>query len=261
MDRMRHNMTRKLFLFILLTALTALPSTARAIGIGDFFSGLAINYELWNDVSHEGGSAFLDNGALRLETTAGVRWGRGQLSSKFNLAGDFDAAVDFGLASFDDMFSSAVFGVWATDGSFGMITGRMYSLGGTQIYETDYHVSNNWATGYAAQTSDFKGRFRFQRLGNILNSYIYSGNDWLLTSSIGLPTFANVRVFMEAGNDGDAGNAPHVAALYDNFFAHADGLVGVDEKYTVVNPEPATLLLFGSGLLGVGALAKFRKKK
>lgn len=252
---------KKFYLYLIAASLILMPGFAFGLGIGDFFSGIGVNYQLWNDVSHDGGSATIDNGALKLETTSGVRWGRGQLSSNFNLAGDFDAAVDFNLTKFDDIFSSAVFGVWATDGSFGMITGRMYTLGGTQNYETNYHLFNNWATGYSAGTSDFSGKFRFQRLGDNLNSYIFTDGDWLLTSSIVLPTSANVRLFMEAGNDGDAGNAPYVSALYDNFFAHADDIVGVDPSYTIANPEPATLLLFGSGILGAGALARFRKRK
>jgi hypothetical protein len=252
---------RRVYLYLMIGLLAIIPASAFGLGIGDFFSGIGVNYQLWNDVSHNGGSASIDNGALSLATTAGTRWGRGQLSSMFNLVGNFDAAVDFNLTKFDDIFSSAVFGVWATDGSFGMITGRMYTLGGTQNYETDYHINNNWATGYGAQTGDFSGKFRFQRVGSNLNSYIFTGGDWLLTSSIILPTSASVRVFMEAGNDGDAGNAPEVIALYDNFFAHADDIVGVDPSYTVANPEPATLLLFGSGILGAGALARFRRKK
>ena len=252
---------RKIYLYLLIGNLALAPATAFGLGIGDFFSAIGVNYQLWNDVSHDGGSASIDNGDLKLETTSGVRWGRGQLSSNFNLVGDFDALVDFNLVNFNDMFSSATFGVWAADGSFGMITGRMYTLGGTQNYETNYHLLNNWATGYAAETGDFSGKFRFQRLGSTLNSYIFTGGDWLLNTSILLPTTSDVRVFMEAGNDGDAGNAPGVTALYDNFFAHADDIVGVDPTYTIAQPEPATLILFGSGLLGAGALARFRRKK
>jgi hypothetical protein len=252
---------KRLYIYLIAACLTLMPALALGLGIGDFFSGIGVNYQLWNDVSHDGGSATIDNGSLKLETTSGVRWGRAQLSSNFNLVGNFDAVVDFNLVNFDDMFSSATFGVWATDGSFGMITGRMYTLGGTQNYETNYHILNNWATGYAAGTSDFSGKFRFQRASDNLNSYIFTDGDWLLTSSIILPTTANVRLFMEVGNDGNEGNAPHVSALYDNFFAHAEDIVGVDPSYTIANPEPATLLLFGSGILGAGALARFRKRK
>jgi len=72
---------------------------------------------------------------------------------------------------------------------------------------------------------------------------------------------SDVRVFMEAGNDGNAGNAPGVEVHYDNFMADASGITGVDSRYIVAQPEPGTVILLGTGLLGLGAINRFRTRK
>ena len=66
---------------------------------------------------------------------------------------------------------------------------------------------------------------------------------------------------MEAGNAGDIGNAPRVEVHYDNFMAEASNITGVDNKYVVANPEPGTVILLGTGLLGLGAINRFRRRK
>lgn len=180
---------KKVYLYIAIPMIALLPALAGAVGIGDFFSALGVNYQLWNDVSQEGGSALIDDWAVK--------------------------------------------------------------------FETGYMVNSDWAIGYSAKTN-LEGKLRSQGSVNDLNPYVQDVNEWSLASSTVIPSSPKVRSLRETGSQG---NAPQGMALYDNYFARADHIMAGDPIFAVTTPEPATILLFGSGLLGAGVLARFRKRK
>ncbi len=219
---------------------------------------------LWENGSHDGGYALAQNGYLDVGTTQGVRYGRGRVNSNFLLSGDFNTSVDFGLVKFNDFFSSTTFGIWARDNSFAMLLTRKFDMNSIDYYEeVHFMVDGNWQTGFSTMTGDFTGKLRLSRFGSNLSAYYFSGSDWQLANTVVLPAGYNsaVATFIEAGNDGSAGNAPAVEVHYDNFMADAGTISGVESRYIVAQPEPGTVILLGTGLLGLGAFNYIRRRK
>jgi hypothetical protein len=253
---------KKIIILSLVAVLTLAVSAYPQFLLNDNFNTL--DATLWGDYSHDGGYVVAENGYLEMGTTEGVRYGRGQISSNFSLAGDFMTSIDFDLIKFNDYFSSATFGIWAKDNSFAMLITRKFDVNSVDYYEeVHFMVDGNWQTGFSTMTNDFTGTLRLSRFGSNLSAYYFSGGDWQLANSVLLPSGYDsaVRVFVEVGNDGDAGNAPAVEAHYDNFTADAVNITGVDNRYLIANPEPGTVILLGTGLLGLGAINFLRRRK
>jgi hypothetical protein len=254
---------KKLMLVLALGIIFLCGATAQAnsILLTDVFD--SFNADLWVNASHDGGWANVESGYLDLGTTGGVRFGRGKAISVFNLSGDFNTYVDYDIASLNDFYGSVCMYVFATDGSFGMRIGETYQYDGLKYLESSYHIDSYWQGNSAVLNNDMTGKFRMERSGNYLGAYYFSGGDWVLAGGTILPYNSDVNVVFEAGNNGMAGNAPHVNAHYDNFYAYADNITNVDAKYlnTSANPEPGTFILLGTGLLGLGAINRMRRKR
>jgi len=253
---------KKLMLILGLAVILFCGANAQASFImTDIFN--EFNTDLWTDASHDGGWLNADNGYLALGTTEGTHWGRARANSVFNMSGDFETYLDYGLDTFDDFYGSACLYIWAEDGSFGMRMARTYQFDGNNYYEANYQIDGNWQGDYFGLTDDMAGKLRIARVGNSLGAYYWSGSAWTLASGAVLPNGHNspVNVIFEIGNDGNAGNAPGVEVRYDNFFAHAEDIGNVDAKYLTSAPEPGTFILLGFGLLGLGAANRMRRRK
>jgi hypothetical protein len=250
---------KKIIILSLVAVLTLAVSAYPQFLLRDNFD--SFDPALWGDYSHDGGYATVENGYLDLGTTEGIRYSRGTISSNFSLSGDFNTNIDFDLVKFNDFFSTSTLGIWAKDGTFAMLISR-YNDNSVHSYGVSWMSNGSWQEGSNSATSDFTGKFRLSRFGSTLSAYYYSAGDWQLASSTVSSSYSSpVRVFIETGNDGPIGNAPLVEAHYDNFTADATSITGVDNRYIVAQPEPGTVILLGTGLLGLGAINFLRRRK
>lgn len=250
---------KKLMLILGLGIILLCGATAQAgFMMNDMFN--EFNTDLWTNASHDGGWATVENGYLNLGTTSDVHYGRGKTISGFNLSGNFETYVDYDIVSLNDFYGSVCMYAFATDGSFGMRIGETYQYDGNRYLESSYHIDSYWQGNTAVLNNDRTGKFRIARSGDYLGAYYYSGGAWVLAGGTILPYNSDVNIVLEAGNNGAAGNAPHVEGHLDNFYAHADEIGNIDSKYITTAPEPGTFILLGFGLLGLGAINRARRR-
>lgn len=130
-----------------------------------------------------------------------------------------------------------------------------------------------WLTDYWAPNAiDGNVALYNRKWGNIL---IGLGPGWTFESATITPVFSTLSVIVEGWTDGVLTHSVTVTGSnaqlnqYVFSFAHVDtigfrsdpgGYFAVDNLTLIHNPEPSTLLLFGSGLAGLGLWRKRRHR-
>jgi len=218
---------------------------------------------LWTDYSHNQGVSYAENGYLVQRGLHDVAGSTGQINSNFSLVGDYSTQIDFSLTDFHAGFSAAEFGVQAIDGSYQLKIYRSYEISTAQPYITFWMSYGNTQRVQVDLLADPNGKFKLARFGNQINSYYWSGNDWQLMMQDVLPNGYNAagKVYILTGNGNNGWDSPSLEAHYDNFTADASNITGVDNRYLIANPEPGTVILLGTGLLGLGAINFLRRRK
>jgi len=252
---------KKIIILSLVAVLTLAVSAYPQFLLKDSFD--SFNADLWNDYSRLGGSASVENGYLKLTAQQGTPVSAGVVSSKFNILGNFDIQVDFSLAVFNSGFSDAGFVLNAVDGSYQMVMYRSWEVNNSQPYISYWRLNGAVQKEGGFLTSDMSGKFRFLRAGDQIGSYYWKDNAWIpiITDNLPVNITSPLKIDLIASNGAYYGNSPYVEDQYDNFYVDASNITGVDNRYIVAQPEPGTVILLGTGLLGLGAINFFRRRK
>jgi hypothetical protein len=194
---------------------------------------------LWTTVSSGAGFVATPNGSQLDITVPTVSNGHAGVVSNFTISGDFDMQVSYSLVNwpttdgidvgleFSKTDGSLIAGVGRTD-----LSGDAY---GTEI------------PGYLAPiteaTSDTSGKLRITRVGNTITTYYWLSGAW--------------ENFGSATDDGLLIDGVVDLMAYES----TDPVSGVTVTFSDFSqvPIPSTLLLLGSGLMGLG-LPRIRRR-
>jgi hypothetical protein len=251
---------KKIIILSLVAVLTLAVSAYPQFLLRDNFD--SFDPALWTDYSHNQGVSYTENGYMVQRGVQGVAGSTGQINSNFSLVGDYTTQIDFNLTTFNAAFSAAEFGVQAIDGSYLLKIYRSYEVSTAQTYLTFWMSYGTTQRVEGILSTDAIGKFRLARFGNQINSYYWSAGSWQLLMQDVLPDGYNAagKVYVLTGGD-NTNTSPAVEAHYDNFMADAGNITGVDNRYLIANPEPGTVILLGTGLLGLGAINFLRRRK
>ena len=225
--------------------LFSLESRAASTFTEDFNNGLSpdLSISSWSAPNDGGFTYAITNGTLVFTQESGYRTGVVSLMTNFYLLGDFSVSVQ---ASFQGMAGSGALSdaglmMWYAPNPNGMqwanLTYSRKGWGDTDPWGYYGRITQN-PTQWLDAGPD--GTLTIQRTGNTVAMF-FNGQNVLQGFDVGGPVQPGLILSNFAGSNG------YLYAVFDNLSITADGFAPV--------PLPSTLLLLGSGLLGMGGLA------
>jgi hypothetical protein len=236
--------------YLVVGTLFAMVGTARA-GVTfseDFNSGI-LNPNLVPSAS-AGFSVTLSGGQAQLDKSAGVGNGAANIATTFSLVGDFIVTVDANLI---DLGANGEAGLEVFDQNAHTGFADVFFIGGGGINGNDFFSGG--AGGISTVNAANPVTFAIVRSGNVISDEVDTGSGFSIVNSSTVnvgPVCAAIFDLQEFGN-----TAPQ-QTTFDNLNISAGSFANCGSTTFTAAPEPASIALFGAGLIGLGA---FRRRR
>jgi hypothetical protein len=271
--------TKLLVVALLICVCTLYTSLSHAGGIiTDDFSGTSINTQLWSYYHYDDHQRCLqEDGVLKIQidgASSGPDYFGAGVGGNFLLKGNFEIVIDYALSNWPEANGVGA-GITFMGDNFdksGHMTQRSFGADEPETIKENYVA--DFQDGESLIHFEFEpvattGKMKLTRVGSVMAGYFFNSadsswvllgshdygssglDDWLgfgLNAASVISTYNtdNLLVHPFAGKD--------VEIVFDNFQLTYDQI-----KSTAV-PIPGTLLLLGSGLLGLAGIGRRSKK-
>lgn len=233
-----------LFLIGTLSVCIFMPS-ANALTYSDAFDGGALN-SFWWTPSVSGGNTLSVTGGQLVMTQINASGSSG-VTFNFNVTGNFVATVDYALT------------VWPAN-NYERIGISASAIGALERSQHPGWFNEAYLTHFSAvgdgvipvSTTDTIGKLKMERTGNTVTGSYWNGSGWteirsFTSSAVSNDTLIGLSIWNSYAS------VP-VEIAFDNFSLNAPNTPDPSGV-----PEPATLLLFGLGLVGLAGVRRIKQ--
>jgi len=233
-----------LFLIGALSVCIFMPS-ANALTYSDAFDGGALN-SFWWTPSVSGGNTLSVTGG-QLVMTQSNSSGSGGVTFNFNVTGNFVATVDFTLTAWPaDNYER----IGISSSAIGAVERSQHPGWFNEAYLTHFSAVGDGVI--PVSTTDTIGKLKMERSGDTVTGSYWNGSGWTDIRSFSSSAVSNNTSIGLSIWNGYASVPVEIA--FDNFSLNAPNTPDPSGV-----PEPATMLLFGVGLVGLAGTRRFKK--